>query len=75
MCWAKNRRPARTQHWGVEYRISWLSLRLGLDGRDLTAGAGFDLHLFTIDYGFVGRDLGNVHRLSGSIALGKRKQR
>lgn len=74
VCWAKNRRPARVDHWGLEYEIGWVAVRLGLDGGRFTAGAGFDFRRFTVDYGFVSSDLGNVHRLSGSIALGRKKQ-
>ncbi|MCR4439016.1 MAG: hypothetical protein QHJ34_14430 [bacterium] len=75
VCWSKKERPAASHHWGLEYRLPWLALRLGIDNGKLTAGAGFDFWRLTVDYGFVSGDLGNVHRVSGSLVIGRRGQR
>jgi hypothetical protein len=48
-----------------------LSLRLGLDASDITAGAGIDLNFMHVDYAFLAQDLGNVNRVSASFYLDK----
>ncbi len=73
-CWSKKKRPAPSTHWGVEYQLPPLALRIGLDSGHFTAGAGFRFRRLTVDYGFVSGDLGNVHRLCASLVL-KRKGR
>ncbi|MGQ9560623.1 MAG: UPF0164 family protein [Candidatus Oleimicrobiaceae bacterium] len=73
-CWSKKKRPATSHHWGLEYQLSSLALRLGLDDDHLTAGAGFRFRRLTVDYGFVSSGLGNVHRLCASLVF-KRKGR
>jgi hypothetical protein len=71
-CWSRKKRPAPSNHWGLEYQVSWLALRLGLDDGHLTAGAGFRFWRLTMDYGFVSSDLGNVHRLCASLLFGRK---
>ncbi len=46
-----------------------LSLRLGSDASDITAGAGIDLNFMHVDYAFLAQDLGNVNRVSASFYL------
>ena len=60
-------------HYGMEYVLGdVLSLRAGVQERDLTAGAGLNVAFargesglsFLIDYAFVSHELGNTHRIS-----------
>lgn len=52
-------------HTGVEYLIiPQLALRLGLDRGKLTAGAGFAIRQFELDYALMFHSLGLSHRLS-----------
>jgi hypothetical protein len=53
-------------HLGAEYRYrDTVGVRLGADRGRLTAGAGFAVHSFTVDYAFLAHeDLGNSHRIS-----------
>lgn len=44
-----------------------ISLRGGYYRENLTAGAGLNLAGFSLDYAFVGSDLGNSHRITGSF--------
>ena len=55
-------------HLGLElaYR-DLLALRLGAEGEELTMGAGLHVWHLSIDYAFVSYDLGNIHRVSGSV--------
>jgi hypothetical protein len=46
-----------------------LSVRGGYYRSHLTAGAGLVLAGFSLDYAFVGSDLGNSHRITGSFGL------
>jgi hypothetical protein len=46
-----------------------LSIRGGYFRKHLTAGAGLNLAGFSLDYAFVGSDLGNSHRITGSFGL------
>ncbi len=46
-------------HAGVEYAFArYASLRVGLDGSDLTFGLGVNVSSFGLDYAFLGRDVG-----------------
>lgn len=44
-----------------------LSIRVGSDASNLTAGAGIDLNFMRVDYAFLAQDLGNVNRVSASF--------
>ena len=44
-----------------------LSLRVGIQNKDFTAGAGLKIFSFRVDYAFVSYDLGNSHRISGTF--------
>ncbi|KPL19316.1 MAG: hypothetical protein AMJ92_04050 [candidate division Zixibacteria bacterium SM23_81] len=57
-------------HFGLEmaYRDR-LALRLGLEGEKLAVGAGFRFWRLVLDYAFVSYDLGNIHRVSGSVGF------
>lgn len=61
---------------GVEYSpLNWFSLRGGFhfadDCRDFTAGAGFNVSRWTLDYAFVPFDyaLGSAHRFTLSLGI------
>lgn len=52
-------------HLGTEYwLVPQLALRLGVDRGNLTAGAGFSIRQFKLDYAIMSHDLGLSHRLS-----------
>ena len=57
-------------HFGLElaYR-DLLALRLGAEGQELTTGAGLGIWHIRLDYAFVSYDLGNIHRISGSVGF------
>ena len=68
-----NTRYGLEMRYGVEYVLAdLLSLRVGLQGHDLTAGAGLNVSFakgksglsFIIDYAFLSHELGNTHRIS-----------
>ena len=53
---------------GGEYvLLNTIAFRVGMERKNLTAGAGLRLRFFEIDYAFVSYDLGNTHRISGKI--------
>jgi hypothetical protein len=55
---------------GGEYEIrNVVFLRGGLVGEEWSAGAGVKINLIQFDYAFVSHDLGNSHRLSGSVGF------
>ena len=57
-----------SNHLGGEMNIlNTFSLRGGIQGKNFTAGAGFKLLGFHVDYAFVSYDLGNSHRISGAF--------
>ena len=57
-----------SSHWGGELTFNnLLSLRIGMQDNELTAGAGFKIFWFRVDYAFVSYDLGNSHRISGAV--------
>jgi len=57
-----------TLHGGVEYWFyQHFALRLGMDNHNLTAGAGFLLGNWSIDYAYAGFELGNTHRVSAGF--------
>jgi hypothetical protein len=60
-------------HYGIEYVLGdVLSLRVGVQERNLTAGAGLHIAFmrgesslsFLVDYAFLSHELGNTHRIS-----------
>jgi hypothetical protein len=57
-------------HFGLEmgYR-NLLTLRMGAEGEELTLGAGLEIWRVALDYAFVSYDLGNIHRISGSVGF------
>ena len=59
----------KQRHVGLEYQLRTIFLRAGLDGSDLSFGAGFQFWLVQVSYAYVGRELGNVHRLSGAFLI------
>lgn len=57
-----------SNHLGGEINIrDVLSLRVGIQNKDFTAGAGLKIFWFRMDYAFVSYDLGNSHRISGAV--------
>ena len=57
-----------SNHWGSEISFNNLfSIRMGLQDKDITAGAGIKVFKFQLNYAFVSYDLGNSHRISGTI--------
>jgi hypothetical protein len=58
-------------HYGIEYAFKELvAVRTGMDKGEFTAGAGFKIGRFGLDYAFGGHDdLGDTHRVSGSMAF------
>jgi hypothetical protein len=68
-----NTRYGLEMRYGVEYVLAdLLSLRVGLQGSDFTAGAGLNVSFtkgesglsFIVDYAFLSHELGNTHRIS-----------
>ena len=60
-------------HYGIEYVLgNILALRLGVQERNMTAGAGMHIAFvrgqsslsFLVDYAFLSHELGNTHRIS-----------
>lgn len=57
-----------SNHYGGELNFSDIfSLRVGINDKNFTAGTGLHLVYFSVDYAFVSNDLGNCHRVSGSV--------
>ena len=57
-----------SNHFGGEINIrNIFSLRVGIQNSDFTAGAGLKIFWFRMDYAFVSYDLGNSHRISGTL--------
>lgn len=57
-------------HLGLEMACrDLLAIRLGLEGDELTVGAGLHIWRLALDYAFVSYDLGNIHRVSGSVGF------
>lgn len=55
---------------GAEYVYEkLLSVRMGTDASELTAGVGLLLNFMRVDYAFLAQDLGNVNRVGVSIYL------
>ncbi len=55
---------------GMEYVYrKLLSVRVGSDASNLTAGAGIKLKMMRVDYAFIAQGLGNVNRVSASLYL------
>ncbi|HUI31301.1 MAG TPA: hypothetical protein VLX91_13915 [Candidatus Acidoferrales bacterium] len=48
-----------------------LSVRVGSDASNITAGAGINLNFIRVDYAFLAQDLGNVNRVSASFYMDK----
>lgn len=58
-------------NFGVEGKLSQnVCLRAGVHDGDLTAGLGFDMNDWSMDYAFEEQELGDIHRISGSIRFG-----
>jgi hypothetical protein len=58
-------------NFGVEGILSKnICLRAGVHDGDLTAGLGFDMNDWAMDYAFEEQELGDIHRISGSIRFG-----
>jgi hypothetical protein len=64
-----NSKWSEQQHWGLEYQIRNIFLRAGMDSSNLSFGAGFQFWRLKLSYAYIGRELGNVHRLSGAFLL------
>ena len=64
-----DRKWQKRKHLGLEYQLRGIFVRAGLDEDDLSFGAGFQFWLLRLSYAYVGRELGNVHRLSGALLL------
>lgn len=57
-----------SNHLGGEINFKdMLSLRVGIQDKDFTAGAGFKIYILHLDYAFVSYELGNSHRISGAV--------
>lgn len=57
-----------TNHWGGEINFKdILCFRAGLCDNHMTAGTGLKFYGIRLDYAFLSYDLGNCHRISGSI--------
>ncbi|MFQ5770149.1 MAG: hypothetical protein ACE5HX_06415 [bacterium] len=55
-------------NWGGEYSVNnFLFIRSGMQDGNFTAGVGLRISKLQVDYAFVGYDLGNTHRISGSV--------
>ncbi len=55
---------------GAEYVYrKILSVRVGSDASDLTAGIGIVLNFVRVDYAFLAQDIGNMNRVSASFYL------
>lgn len=55
---------------GVEaWIMKFLSIRSGLERKNITLGAGLKISYFELDYAFVGYELGNTHRVSLSFDI------
>jgi hypothetical protein len=55
-------------HFGTELRYRNLAaLRAGVEADEMTMGAGLRIWRLGVDYAFVSYDLGNIHRISGSV--------
>jgi len=64
------RRYTRTHHYGIEYGFhKVLALRGGWWGDEWTAGAGISVWRATVDYAYLARDLGTIHRVSLTVQL------
>lgn len=60
----------KDRHLGAEITmLSTLALRAGLQNQDLTVGAGIRVLGLKINYAFVTYELGNTHRISGSVSF------
>jgi tetratricopeptide (TPR) repeat protein len=58
-------------NFGVEGDISSaVALRAGVHDGDLTAGIGVKIKDWAMDYAFAEQELGDIHRISGSILFG-----
>ncbi|RME00372.1 MAG: hypothetical protein D6814_03640 [Calditrichaeota bacterium] len=67
--WQNKDRFDDRSHLGFEINSHSVFLRMGTSDGKFTAGTGIHLWKMNLDYAFVGYELGNVHRLSGTINL------
>lgn len=59
-------------NFGIEGDIGTsVALRAGVHDGDLTAGIGVKLKDWALDYAFAEQELGDIHRISGSILFGE----
>lgn len=67
--WSVDTKYDTTMHYGAEWMLmNSLAMRVGSDDGRLSAGAGFRIAAFQVDYAFIGHDdIGNTHRLSTSV--------
>lgn len=64
----RDKRFESITNWGGEYSMKdFLSFRTGIQDGPLTTGAGIRIYKLQVDYAFVGYELGNTHRISGSL--------
>lgn len=67
--WTWRHKYNKESLFGAEFSLKGFALRLGYNKSGLTAGAGWQLWRFRIDYAFSTLDLDNVHRLSCAFLL------
>lgn len=62
-------------HFGLEYEFRQIiALRLGIDGKNPTAGLGLRLPKLDVDYAFLSHaDLGTTHRISLRLTIEEKK--
>ena len=59
-----------TSHFGLEYQgLGLLSMRTGISGGHVTAGAGISFWQISVDYCFLSHELDSLHRLSCSLVF------
>jgi len=55
---------------GIEFWLSKdIAIRIGMNGENLTAGAGLKIGKLSLDYAYMSHDLGNSHRISLGLKL------
>lgn len=65
--WNRLNKYQQVNLYGAEFAMKGLSLRIGKNRSGLTAGAGFHLWRFVVDYAFVTTDFDNSHRISTTV--------
>lgn len=60
----RKNRPLKFRE-GIEFWLSKnIAIRIGMNDKDFTAGAGLRMGQFGLDYAYMSHDLGNSHRIS-----------